>query len=82
MSFPLQKLLSFLDKLRAAHISYELGQIRDETVLVAVKVPGERWEVEFFADGSVEVEIFRSSGDIWGRKKLAELFSKFGERDS
>ena len=79
MSFPLDELLSFLGELRAAKISYELGQIRDETILVAVTVPGERWEVEFFGDGSVEVEIFRSGGDIFDRNKLTELISRFGE---
>lgn len=44
------------------------------TVHVTVS-PGERWEVEFSADGSVEVERFRSEGPEDGGVEalLAEL---------
>ena len=43
--------------------------------MATVSVPGERWEVEFFCDGSVEVERFVSNGVDTG-DVLAELFSK------
>jgi hypothetical protein len=36
--------------------------------MVLVTVPGERWEVEFFADGSIEVERFISNGEICGEE--------------
>jgi len=29
--------------------------------MVEIAVPGERWEVEFFEDGTVETEIFRAT---------------------
>jgi len=32
--------------------------------MVEVHVPGARWEVEFFADGHVEVEVFKSAGGV------------------
>jgi len=32
--------------------------------MVNVNVPGERWEVEFFDDGSVEVERFVTTGAL------------------
>ena len=45
--------------------------------MVLVTVPGERWEVEFLADGSVEVERFISDGEIYGEDILGELFTKY-----
>ncbi len=41
--------------------------------MVHVALPGERWEVEFFADREPEVEVFRSDGTIDGHEKVAEL---------
>jgi hypothetical protein len=70
-------LLSFLNDLRAAKISYRLGHCRDEAILVEVAVPGERWEIEFFEDGSVEIEVFRSDGTILDPSALSELLSKY-----
>lgn len=46
-------------------------------MMVLVTVPGERWEIEFFADDSVEVEVFKSSGEIKGELKLERLFAEF-----
>lgn len=60
----LQKLLDFLCQLDANKIRFTLKHIRDETIMVFISVPGERWEVEFFADGDIEVEVFKSEGDI------------------
>ena len=42
--------------------------------MVEIAVPGERWEVEFFADGTVEVERFVSEGGICGESELEKLF--------
>jgi len=72
-------LLSFLNDLRAAKISYRLGHCRDEAILVEVAVPGERWEVEFFEDGSVEVEVFRSDGNIGDESVLRRLLEKHSD---
>lgn len=58
------RLLSFLSKLRLGKIYYRLDQYRDDAIMVEVTVPGERWEVEFLDDGTVEAEIFRSDGTI------------------
>lgn len=57
----LGKLLVFLDKLEALKLTYKLQHIRD-SIMVEVAVPGERWEIEFFDDGHVELERFVSSG--------------------
>ena len=57
----LTKLIEFLARLETAKLHYELGHFRD-SIAVLVAAPGARWEVEFFEDGHVEVEVFRSNG--------------------
>ena len=42
--------------------------------MVEVAIPGERWEVEFFADGHVEVEKFIGQAEILGEEELERLF--------
>ncbi len=45
-------------------------------------LPGERWEVEFLADGTDEVERFRSDGTIVGEAAFEELWSRLdGDAD-
>ncbi|WP_437981240.1 hypothetical protein [Sorangium sp. So ce117] len=72
----MNELLSFLQRLHAGHLSYTLAHNRDESIMVLVAVPGERWEVEFFSDGSVEVEVFTSNGKILAGDALAGLFAR------
>ena len=57
------KLLAFIGELDRRRIFRRLASVR-EAVMVEVHVPGERWEVEFFADGHVEVEVFKSTGGV------------------
>ncbi|MGB3262935.1 MAG: hypothetical protein WBA89_03170 [Microcoleus sp.] len=75
------RLLLFLQKLEKQAIDYSLAHHRDEAVMVIVAVPGERWEIEFLSDGSVEVEKFFSNGEIAGEEALSELFDRYSERD-
>jgi hypothetical protein len=69
-------LLSFLNDLREAKIHYRLSHHRDEAIMVEIAVPGERWEVEFMEDGSVEAEVFRSDGSVRDASVLGELLEK------
>ena len=71
------KLTAFLSDLEQREISYTLAHNRDEAIMVNVAAPGERWEVEFLDDGSVEVERFVSSGQISGDEMLSQLFARF-----
>jgi len=71
------RLTAFLQSLERGKIHYTLQSCRDEAIMVLVTVPGERWEVEFLADGSVEVERFISDGEIYGEDTLGELFTKY-----
>ncbi|MEH1912588.1 MAG: hypothetical protein V7L05_33275 [Nostoc sp.] len=76
------KLVTFLNQLEQEKISYTLAHHRDKTIMVNVSVAGERWEVEFFEDGSVEVERFVSSGEINGEEVFSELFAMYSELES
>jgi hypothetical protein len=72
----LQKLLDFLDRLNHHHIFFTLARCRSEAVMVLVDVPGERWEIEFFVDSRVEVEVFRVDGYMRGEEELERLFAE------
>jgi len=72
-------LFEFLDRLEAAKIHFDLGRFRD-SVNVLITVPGARWEVEFFEDGHIEVEVFRSKGiEADATAALAELFKEHSD---
>jgi len=71
------KLMVFLSDLEQRGISYTLAHNRDEAVMVIAAAPGERWEIEFLKDGSVEVERFISGGQICGEEVLSELFARY-----
>lgn len=62
-------------------IEQTIAHHRDEAVMVSVAVPGERWEIEFLSDGSVEVEKFISKGNIAGEGSLNELFAHYLEQE-
>jgi hypothetical protein len=63
----------FIRELDASKTHYALTSVREGAIMVLVKLPGERWEVEFFDDREPEVEVFRSDGLIFGSEKLAEI---------
>jgi hypothetical protein len=48
--------------LRAQQASYTINIARDEALMVTVALPGQLWEIEFFDDGSVEVDRYVSQG--------------------
>jgi hypothetical protein len=75
------KLVSFLQNLEQQGIVYTLAHHRDEAIMVIVAVPGERWEIEFLSDGSIEVEKFISNGEIAGEESLNELFVRYSEQE-
>jgi hypothetical protein len=61
------------------HVSYQLQIVRDAALMVAVAVPGERWEIEFFEDGHVEIERFVSQGVADAPDIRAQLLSWLDE---
>ena len=73
------RLLDFTRRLSAAGLHFRLTRFRAESICVEVHVPGDTWEVEIMHDGTVEVERFRSSGDIDDEAALATLFRDFAD---
>jgi hypothetical protein len=61
------------------HIGYQLQIARYAALMVSVAVPGERWEIEFFADGHVELERFVSQGVADAPAVRSELLSLLDE---
>jgi hypothetical protein len=73
------RLAQFLERLRDSSIHFSARIFRKGAVMVSISVPGERWEVEFLDDGSVEVERFVTTGKIQDEDALAELFARFSD---
>ncbi|WP_202915227.1 hypothetical protein [Paenibacillus paridis] len=75
----ISELITFLNKLEDNHIFYKLNKVRNDAVMVEVAVPGQRWEIEYFADGTVEIEKFINDGDIYDAGELEFLFKDFSD---
>jgi len=73
-----KRLLDFLVKLDEQRIYYRLNKIR-ESILVEIAVPGQRWEVEFMANGAIEIEKFLSDGTIWDYTEIESLLKEFAD---
>ena len=79
MSDSTHQLHQILAKLDAAKIYYTLDKTRDEAVMILAQVPGRHYEIEVFADGQIEVEIYKSSGDLGGQELVDELLRDFSD---
>lgn len=75
----MKELISFLNKLEEKKIFYQISKIRNESILIEITVPGQKWEVEFMENGDVEIEKFLSNGTIYGNDELAQLFKEFSD---
>jgi hypothetical protein len=69
----------FCRELDRRHVAYELRIVRDEALMMSVSLPGERWELEFFDDGRIELERFVSQGVVEAPGVLAELLAWFDQ---
>ena len=58
------RLLYYLNRLDAASVHYTLAHTRPDSIMIDVSAPGWRWEIEFMADGSVDVERYRSVAGV------------------
>jgi len=77
----IEALITFLRKLKQAGIYYSLADPTPSAIMVTLAVPGERWEVEFQEDGTVDVEVFISTGTIDGIERIDELYARYAEED-
>jgi hypothetical protein len=76
------KLIAFLKQLKTAGIHHEVASYREEAISVVIRVPGEYWEVDFLADGEIDVERFVSSGSVNDESTLDELFARFSDQEA
>lgn len=74
----LASLVEFLKKLEDRNIYYELNKIRD-SILIEVSFTGQRWEVEFMEDGSIEIEKFISDGSLFDEQEIDVLFNEWSD---
>lgn len=69
----------FCRELDRRHVTYEIQIAREEALMLSVAVPGERWELEFFDDGRIELERFVSQGVAEAPGALGQLLAWFDE---
>jgi hypothetical protein len=75
----LKEFIAFLNKLEENSIFYKLNKVRNEAIMVEVAVPGQRWEIEFLEDGTVDIEKFISDKDMYDVYELETLFKEFSD---
>jgi len=75
----LSELTGLLDRLDAAEIQYTLASVSEGSIVVGIDVPDEHWNVEFMDDGDIEVEIFKSDGQVFDYSVVEDLFE--GDED-
>jgi hypothetical protein len=74
-----EKVSEVCGELDARHVPYVLNFARPEALMLSVAIPGERWELEFFEDGHIELERFVSTGveaDSAAADKLVGYFNE------
>ena len=76
------RVLAFLRRLEGARIHHEVASYREDALSVVVRVPGEYWEIDFLADGGVDVERFVSDGTLEDESALSELFARFSDEEA
>ena len=74
----IKSFVEFLEMLDNRNIYYKLNKVRD-SIMVEVAVPGQRWEIEFMSNGSIEIEKFLSDGEIYGYSEIKKMFEDFSE---
>lgn len=75
-------LIKFLETLEEKKIYYRLNKVRENTIMIEVAIPGERWEIELNSYGTkkecdIEIEKFRSDGVIHDESELDKLLGDF-----
>lgn len=75
----LTSLLDFLSRLEAAKIHFTLARNQEDAITIAVAVPGQRWEIDCYGNGKIEVEIFKADGTIRDASAIEELLRDFSD---
>ncbi|MGH7136340.1 MAG: hypothetical protein ACREHD_11410 [Pirellulales bacterium] len=75
----LKGLLELLGRLEAAKIHFTLARNQEDAITVEVAVPGQRWEIDCYGNGKMDVEIFKSDGTIRDASAIDELLHDFSD---
>ena len=82
----LNELIELLERLEEKKIYYRLNKTRDDTIMIEVAVPGQRWEIEYNTYGKppeanckIEIEKFVSNGILYDESELDTLFRDFSD---
>ncbi len=68
-----------LDRLRRAGILHWVRPESQGNGVIHVAVQGERWEIEYFENEPIEVEVFISRGEIENVATLERLFDTYSD---
>ncbi len=75
----LQSAHALSKELEEAGIWNEIRLFREDGITVLARVPGEYWEIDLLEDGTTDVEVFRTTGEIEDESSIQRLISEFGE---
>ena len=82
----LNELILLLERLEEKKIYYKLNKTRDDTIMIEIAVPGQRWEIEYNTYGKssshnckIEIEKFVSNGILYDESEIETLFNEFSE---
>ena len=76
-------LFEWIRRLQAAKIHFTMTTVRDGAVMLEVSVPGQHWEIEFFPDGTIEIERYVSQGVTGvtdGQDALDDFLRQFADK--
>ena len=73
------RVFDLLQQLEQAKISCKLARNRDDAITIEAAVPGQRWEIDCLADGTVDVEVFKSDGVIRDESAIERLLREFSD---
>ncbi|MCG7394848.1 hypothetical protein MHY87_18265 [Microvirga sp. ACRRW] len=76
----LQRAHALSKKLEDAEIWNEIRFFRKDGITVLARVPGEYWEIDLLEDGTTDVEVLRSTGDLEDETSIERLISEFSEK--
>jgi hypothetical protein len=78
----LGKLLAFVGEVRALGLPYRLSQSRESCITLEVFPLRERWEIDFFEDGTVEVDQFIPVGEPLEVAEIGSLVRRLRDGES
>jgi hypothetical protein len=75
----MKSLVDFLKQLEKHKISYTFSRYLNDSISICVVVPGERWEIDVNHFGEIQIEIFKSDGEMYDSKMIENLFEQFSD---